>query len=98
MTPAQVGRNPLGARFRTRGRGITSRRAGPMIWENVSGRTCRLSHKPWVVPLGADGRELPVVALTTMEFRIGPVILAPVARAAAPVGWAAGAVIQRPGS
>jgi Protein of unknown function (DUF4232) len=62
--------------------------AGQIMVANVSGRTCRLSHKPWVVPLGTDGRELPIVALTTMEFRIGPVILAPGARAAAPVGWA----------
>jgi len=56
--------------------------------ENLSGHTCRLSHKPWVMPLGTDGRELPVEALTTMELRIQPVILAPGARAAAPVGWA----------
>jgi len=62
--------------------------AGQIIVENLSGRTCRLSHKPWVIPLGTDSRELPVEALITAEFRLPPVILAPGGRAAAPVGWA----------
>jgi hypothetical protein len=61
---------------------------GQIVVENVSGHTCRLGHKPWVMPLGTDGRELPVEALITMELRIRPVILAPGARAAARVGWA----------
>ena len=61
---------------------------GQIIVENVGGRTCRLSEKPGVVPLGADGRELTVEVLITMELRDGPVILAPGGRAAAPVGWA----------
>jgi hypothetical protein len=62
--------------------------AGQILVENIGGRTCRLSEKPWVVPLGADGKQLPVEALTTMEARDQPVILAPGGRAAAPVGWA----------
>jgi hypothetical protein len=62
--------------------------AGQIIAENVSGRTCRLSHKPWVIPLGTDGRELPVEAIITAELRLDPVILGPGGRAAAPVGWA----------
>lgn len=62
--------------------------AGQILVENVGGRTCRLSDKPGVVPLGVDGRELPVEVLITMEARDGPVILAPGGRAAAPVGWA----------
>jgi uncharacterized protein DUF4232 len=61
---------------------------GQIIVENVSGRTCRLSHKPWVIPLGTDGRELPVEAIITADARLRPVILAPGGRAAAPVGWA----------
>lgn len=62
--------------------------AGQIIAENVSGRTCRLSHKPWVIPLGTDGRELPVEAIITAELRLRPVILDLGERAAAPVGWA----------
>lgn len=62
--------------------------AGQILVENVSGRTCRLSHKPWVIPLGTDGRELPVEAIITAELRLDPVILGPGGRAAAPVGWA----------
>jgi Domain of unknown function (DUF4232) len=61
---------------------------GQIIVENVSGRTCQLSEKPWVVPLGADGKQLPVEALSTMEARDQPVILAPGERAAAPIEWA----------
>jgi hypothetical protein len=62
--------------------------AGQLIVENVSGRTCRLSHKPWVVPLGMAGEQLPVEAIITADARLRPVILAPGERAAAPVGWA----------
>jgi hypothetical protein len=80
----------------------TSRRVGPMTWryryggnaaagqimvENLSGRTCRLNHQPWVMPLGTDGHQLPVEAVNTMELRLRPVILAP-GGTAAPVGWA----------
>jgi hypothetical protein len=61
---------------------------GQIIVENVSGHTCRLSHKPWVIPLGTDGGRLPVEATITLEARIQPVILAPGGRAAAPVWWA----------
>jgi hypothetical protein len=61
---------------------------GQIIVENVSGRTCRLSHKPWVVPLGMAGEQLPVGAIITADARLRPVILAPGGRAAAPVGWA----------
>jgi hypothetical protein len=62
--------------------------AGQILVENISGHACRLSHKPWVIPLGTDGRELPVEALITMELRLDPMILDPGRRAAAPVGWA----------
>ena len=55
---------------------------GQILVENIGGRTCRLSDKPWVVPLGADGKQLPV------EARDQPVIVAPGERAAAPVEWA----------
>jgi Protein of unknown function (DUF4232) len=61
---------------------------GQIIVENVGGRTCRLSHKPSVTPLGADGRELPVEKIITMETRLRPAILEPGNRAAAPVEWA----------
>jgi hypothetical protein len=61
---------------------------GQIIVENISGHACRLSHKPWVIPLGTDGRELPVEALITLELHLDPVILDPGRRAAAPVGWA----------
>jgi hypothetical protein len=40
---------------------------GQIMVENVSGRTCRLSHQPEVVPLGTDGRELPVEAIITAD-------------------------------
>jgi hypothetical protein len=72
--------------------------AGQILVENVGGRTCRLSEKPWVVPLGADGRELPVEVFLTADARLRPVILAPGERAAAPSGGLAGAAIRRPGS
>jgi hypothetical protein len=62
--------------------------AGQIIVENVSGRTCRLSHKPWVIPLGTDGRELPAEVIITADLRLPPMILDPGGRAAAPVGWA----------
>jgi hypothetical protein len=61
---------------------------GQILVENVGGRTCRLSDKPWVIPLGADGRELPVEVIITMEARDQPAILAPSRRAAAPISWA----------
>jgi hypothetical protein len=61
---------------------------GQIIVKNVTGHTCRLSHKPWVMPLGTDGDQLPVEAIITMELRLQPLILAPGGRAAAPVGWA----------
>jgi hypothetical protein len=51
--------------------------AGQIVVENVSGRTCRLSHKPSVMPMGMDGDQLPVEVLITMELRIPPVILDP---------------------
>jgi hypothetical protein len=72
--------------------------AGQILVENIGGRTGRLSEKPWVVPLGADGKQLPVEALTTMEARDQPVILAPGGRAAARSGGPAGAGRRRPGS
>ena len=62
--------------------------AGQIIVENISNHACRLSHKPWVTPLGTDDRELPVTALGTLELRLDPVILAPGRRAAAPLAWA----------
>jgi Protein of unknown function (DUF4232) len=62
--------------------------AGEIFVENVGGHTCRLSHKPWVVPLGTDGRDLPVEAVITAELRLRPVILEPGRRAAAPIWWA----------
>ena len=61
---------------------------GQVLVENVSSRTCRLSDKPSVVPLRADGHDLPVEVLITMELRDGPVILASGERAAAPIWWA----------
>ena len=62
--------------------------AGQIMVKNVSGHTCRLGHKPWVVPLGIDGDQLPVEAIITLELRLRPVILDPGGRAAAPIGWA----------
>ncbi len=62
--------------------------AGQVVVENVSDHACRLSQKPSVIPLGADGRELPVEMIITMEARLRPVILDPGRRAAAPVEWA----------
>jgi hypothetical protein len=62
--------------------------AGQIVVKNVSGQTCRLSHKPWVIPLGTDGHQLPVETIITLELRLPPVVLDPGARAAAPVGWA----------
>jgi hypothetical protein len=61
---------------------------GQIIVENIGGRTCRLSDKPSVVPLGADGRELPVENVIAMDARLEPAILAPSRRAAAPISWA----------
>jgi hypothetical protein len=62
--------------------------AGQIIVENISGHPCRLSHKPWLIPLGTDGRELPVEVVITADLRLRPVILDPAGRVAAPVGWA----------
>jgi Protein of unknown function (DUF4232) len=57
---------------------------GQVVVENISGDPCRLSHKPWVVPLGTDGRELPVEVVVTADMRLRPVILDSGRRAAAP--------------
>jgi hypothetical protein len=62
--------------------------AGQIVVENLSGRTCRLGHKPWVVPLGTGGEQLPVEVLVTADACLRPLILASGARAAALVGWA----------
>ncbi len=62
--------------------------AGQIVVENVSGRTCRLSHTPSVIPLGTDGRDLRVENVISMDARLEPAILAPSMRAAAPIGWA----------
>jgi Protein of unknown function (DUF4232) len=62
--------------------------AGQIVVENVSDRACRLIDKPAVIPLGTDGRELPVETVITVEARLQPVILQPGGRAAAPVEWA----------
>jgi hypothetical protein len=61
---------------------------GQIVVENVSDHPCRLGHKPWLVPLGTGGEQLPVEVIITAELRLPPVILAPGGRAAAPVGWA----------
>jgi Domain of unknown function (DUF4232) len=61
---------------------------GQVIAENVSGRACRLPGKPAVAPIGADGAQLPVQTVVTMEWvEPGYVILRPGQRAAAPLFW-----------
>lgn len=71
---------------------------GQIIVGNVSGRTCRLSHKPWVVPLGMAGEQLPVEASITADARPRPGILAPGGGWLHPSGGPAGAVMRRLGS
>jgi hypothetical protein len=63
---------------------------GQVIAENVSGRACRLGHKPGVTPLQPDGTPLSVETLVTLEEKIPPyVIIEPGQRAAARVHWRA---------
>ena len=82
----ECGSNDLAVSVRWERAGIGL--AGQIIVENISNHACRLSHQPWVIPLGTDGRELPGTALVTSELRLDPVILDPGTRAAAPLGWA----------
>lgn len=62
--------------------------SGQVIAENVSGRACRLRHKPGVTPLQSDGTPLPVITIVGMEGRDPDyVILQPGQRAVARVYW-----------
>ena len=61
---------------------------GDLVAENVSGHACRLSGKPDVIPLGADGLSLDAGTVWTMEYRVPDhVVLSPGQRATAPVAW-----------
>jgi hypothetical protein len=62
--------------------------SGQVIAENVSGRACRLRHKPGVTPLQSDGTPLPVITIVGMEGRDPDyVILQPGQRAVARAYW-----------
>jgi hypothetical protein len=55
---------------------------------NRGERACRLSNKPAVIPLAADGSPLRVDTIVTLELRIPDhVVLEPGQEARAPVGW-----------
>ena len=62
--------------------------AGELVAENVSRRVLRLSGKPDLKPLNADGQPLPAETVVTLEFMPpGYVDIAPGERAEAPVSW-----------
>ena len=61
---------------------------GDLVAENVGGHACRLSGKPDVIPIGADGLPLDAGTVWTMEYRVPDhVVLSPGQRATAPVAW-----------
>lgn len=61
---------------------------GQVTVHNVSGRTCRLTGKPAVTPIGVDGEPLDVRTLITLELRIPDhVVLRPGEIAEAVIGW-----------
>jgi hypothetical protein len=61
---------------------------GQVTAENVSGRACRLRHKPGVTPLQPDGEPLPVATIVSFEGREPDyVILQPGQRATTRVRW-----------
>lgn len=61
---------------------------GQVIAENVGSRACRLDGKPAVIPLGTDGKSLPVRNVVTLEFmEPGYAVLLPGQRAAARLQW-----------
>jgi hypothetical protein len=62
--------------------------AGELVAENVCGRQLRLSGKPDLTPLDADGTPLPAQTVVTLEFMPpGYVTLDAGERAIAPVSW-----------
>jgi hypothetical protein len=68
----------------------SGRLAGHLEARNVCGHRVRLSNKPAVTPIGADGEPLDAHTVVTLELRMpGHVELAPGERARAPVGWGA---------
>jgi hypothetical protein len=61
---------------------------GRLEARNIGDRPVRLSHKPVLVPIGADGEPLDAHTVVTMEFRPpGYVELEPGERAGAGVSW-----------
>jgi hypothetical protein len=63
--------------------------AGVLTVTNHSGATCELTSKPFIQPLGADGKALPVMTLQTAEQRVGQTHLLPGASAESLVSWPA---------
>jgi hypothetical protein len=62
---------------------------GALTASNVSERRVRLSGKPQLIPLDADGRPLEAVTIMTMELLLpGYVELGPGESAVSDVGWA----------
>jgi len=56
---------------------------------NVSAHPVRLTGKPGLKPLGADGEPLDTTGVVSLELKLpGYVVLQPGDKAAAPVGWA----------
>jgi hypothetical protein len=57
---------------------------------NVGDRPCRLSGKPSITPLSADGSRLDAPTIVTAELKLpGYVVLEPGQRARAAIGWGA---------
>ena len=60
---------------------------GQIVVQNIGNRTCRLSGKPTLIPLGLDGQPVPARFIISLELRVPPVVLPLGARAAAALGW-----------
>jgi hypothetical protein len=62
---------------------------GALMARNVGNRVVRLSGKPVLRPIGADGEVLDTETVVSLELRIPDYVdLAPGGRARAPIGWA----------
>jgi hypothetical protein len=80
-TPDQV---EVGLSWQERGDALT----GSVTVRNTGSRACRVSGKPAVIPLAADGSPLDVQTIITLELRIPDhVVLEPGQEGRAPVGW-----------
>jgi hypothetical protein len=63
--------------------------SGRLTVRNVSDHPVRVSHKPGLQPLAADGHRLDATCIVTAELRDpNHVVLEPGQQAQAPVGWA----------